>query len=187
MSDSPRSDTAYVILGLLDARPRTGYEIKSTVDNTTRFFWAASYGQIYPELRRLEAAGLVTSERDDAGGRKRKRHRITPAGRRELRRWLAEPAQTYELRDEGLLKLFFADSVGGEAASRAAGAEILERMAERHQETLDHLREIEPKALASGDPYVLGVLRYGIELNEWGVEYCSRESRKFKADRKETA
>ena len=39
---------------------RTGYEIKSLVDVSTRFFWAASYGQIYPELARLEELGLVT-------------------------------------------------------------------------------------------------------------------------------
>src|SRR5690242_6385996 len=101
------SNTAYVILGLLDARPRTGYEIKRTVDGSTRFFWAASYGQIYPELRKLRAAGLVESERDDAGARKRTVHRLTPAGREALRAWLAEPAATTEYRDEKLLKLFF--------------------------------------------------------------------------------
>ena len=37
---------AYVILGALRAQPRTGYEIKRLVDKATRFFWAASYGQI---------------------------------------------------------------------------------------------------------------------------------------------
>ena len=43
---------------------RTGYEIKSLVDVSTRFFWAASYGQIYPELARLEELGLVKGEAD---------------------------------------------------------------------------------------------------------------------------
>ena len=51
------SKTAYVILGMLRLGKRTGYEIKSRVDVSTRFFWAASYGQIYPELKRLEDAG----------------------------------------------------------------------------------------------------------------------------------
>ena len=51
------SATAKVILGMLAARPRSGYEIKQLVDNSARFFWAASYGQIYPELKRLEDAG----------------------------------------------------------------------------------------------------------------------------------
>ena len=50
--------TAYVILGMLRNEARSGYEIKRMVDRSTRFFWAASYGQIYPELRRLEDAGL---------------------------------------------------------------------------------------------------------------------------------
>src|SRR5688500_1392437 len=110
MPERPLSNTAYVILGLLDAAPRTGYEIKQTVDNSTRFFWAASYGQIYPELRSLRDAGLVESERDDTGGRKRAVHRLTPAGREALRTWLAEPAAAAEYRDEKLLKLFFSAS-----------------------------------------------------------------------------
>ena len=40
--------TSYVILGMLGMRPMCGYEIKAFVDKSTRFFWAASYGQIYP-------------------------------------------------------------------------------------------------------------------------------------------
>ena len=42
------SATAKVILGMLAARPRSGYEIKRLVDNSARFFWAASYGQLLP-------------------------------------------------------------------------------------------------------------------------------------------
>ena len=44
------SATAYVILGMFRGAPKSGYEIKAAVDDSTRFFWAASYGQIYPEL-----------------------------------------------------------------------------------------------------------------------------------------
>jgi PadR family transcriptional regulator AphA len=181
------SNTAHVILGFLDARPRTGYEIKGAVDESTRHFWAASYGQIYPELRRLRDAGLVTSERDDTGGRKRTRHRITAAGRRELRRWLAEPAAPTELRDEKLLKLFFAGSAGGDDVSRAAGAEILAAREAEHAEKAQRLRELEPKVLAGGNPFQLAVLRYGIGLNEWGVEHCRRAARDLERSREETA
>ena len=55
------SATAKVILGLLAMRPRSGYEIKTFVDRSTRYFWPAIYGQIYPELRRLAEAGLVSA------------------------------------------------------------------------------------------------------------------------------
>ena len=180
-------DTAYVILGFLAARPRSGYEIKQAVDNSTRFFWAASYGQIYPVLRRLADAGLVASEADDAGERKRSRHRITAAGRRELRRWLATPGETTELRDENLLKLFFAGAAGGDDAAHAAGLAALAARGERHAETAERLRELEPRVLAAGDDFQLAVLRYGIELNEWGARHCDRAAEAITTSRQESA
>ena len=102
------SATAYVVLGMLRHEPRTGYEIKAAVDRSTRFFWAASYGQIYPELRRLEAAGLIEGTAEPRGGRRRTVYALTDAGREELRSWLERGAEVLEMRDEGLLKLFFA-------------------------------------------------------------------------------
>src|SRR3954452_2154344 len=102
------SPTAYVILGMVRKAPRSGYEIKALVDNSTRFFWAASYGQIYPELKRLSEAGLVEGLDAPRGERKRTVYAITPEGERTLKDWLRQPPETAEMREEGLLKLFFA-------------------------------------------------------------------------------
>ena len=74
------SPTAYVILGFLSWRPMSGYDIKSVADESTRFFWAASYGQIYPELRRLADAGLIEAAEAAEGGRRR--HGVRPDSRR---------------------------------------------------------------------------------------------------------
>jgi len=52
---------------------RTGYDIKQKIEISTRFFWGASYGQIYPELQRLERAGLV--EVEQVAERRRKVYR----------------------------------------------------------------------------------------------------------------
>ena len=181
------ANTAFVILGLLDAEPRTGYEIKAVVDNSTRFFWAASYGQIYPELRKLREAGLIESERDPASARKRVVHRLTPPGRKALRDWLAEPAAPTEYRDEKLLKLFFSGSAGdaGQAADSAAAA--LAARAAEHAEVAARLRELEPIVVAGGDPHKLAVLRYGIALNEWGLDHCERAARELRPEPKEDA
>ncbi len=73
--------TAKVILGLIAARPRSGYEIKQLVDHSARFFWAASYGQIYPELKRLEKAGLIAGEDSPQGARQRTVYSLTAEGR----------------------------------------------------------------------------------------------------------
>src|SRR5690242_20883770 len=89
------SSTAPVILGMLSWRPMSGYEIKSLVDKSTRNFWTASYGQIYPELRRLSAAGLIEGKAEPRGGRRRNVYRLTPAGRRELETWLGSDAETF--------------------------------------------------------------------------------------------
>lgn len=163
--------TGYVILGMLRNEPRSGYEIKRAVDVSTRFFWAASYGQIYPELRKLARAGLVEGNSQPTGGRKRTVYRLTGAGREELRRWLERPPERLELRDEGLLKLFFAG-----AAEPGTAMEIVDAKRRLMEEKLAALREIEPYAAAgaSSDPFPYLVLRYGVESCEWVIAWCER-------------
>jgi PadR family transcriptional regulator AphA len=167
-----RSSTAYVILGMLSWRPMSGYEIKSLVDKSTRNFWAASYGQIYPELRRLSGAGLIEGKAEPRGGRRRNVYSLTPAGRRELKAWLDVDAETFESRDEGLLKLFFAEAGGAEAAIRA-----LDSKRRDHERLLAHLEEIEATKRPDGFAYL--VLRYGIECNRWQAEWCERTMREL--------
>src|ERR671934_94501 len=150
------SSTAFVILGMLGWRPMSGYEIKALVDRSTRFFWATSYGQIYPELRKLAAEGLVEGKASPQGGRRRNVYRLTPAGRRELEAWLAVDADVFEARDEGLLKLFFAEAGGTEAAIQALDAKRRE-----HERVLARLQEVE--ATKRPDGFAYHVLRYGIE------------------------
>jgi DNA-binding PadR family transcriptional regulator len=164
------SPTAYVILGMLGWRPMTGYEIKSLVDKSTRLFWAASYGQIYPELRRLAQAGLIEGKSSPQGGRKRNVYRLTAAGRRELRAWLASDPETFEVRDEGLLKLFFAESGGAGSA-----IDTLEAKRRHHAQIVEDLTAM----AGSGKPegYAHLVLRYGIEFNQWIADWCERTKR----------
>jgi DNA-binding PadR family transcriptional regulator len=166
------SPTAYVILGMVSREPRSGYEIKALVDNTTRFFWAASYGQIYPELKRLAEAGLVEGSDVPRGERKRTVYAITEEGEGELKDWLRQPPQTVEMREEGLLKLFFAGVLPPEQA-----AETLRSMREYRRGIVARLRSIEPDAaekLKQDDPFPLLVLQGGIEFNEWFADWCER-------------
>src|SRR5918911_1919187 len=99
--------TGRVILGMIALGKRTGYDIKAFIDKTARHFWAASYGQIYPELKRLEDQGLVRGRPEPSGGRARTVYEITDAGTAALERWLASGGEpSSELRDEGMLMLF---------------------------------------------------------------------------------
>jgi PadR family transcriptional regulator AphA len=176
---SKLSPTAYVILGMVRTTPKSGYEIKALVDHSTRFFWAASYGQIYPELRRLAEAGLIEGTDAPRNGRKRTEYRITERGRRALRAWLREPPTTFETRDEGLLKLFFAGALPPQEAVNTVRA-----MREHYLEVAEHLRQIEAKAMAAGG-YPLMVLRGGIELNEWYGDWCERMEQQLRTEAEE--
>lgn len=163
------SSTAYVILGLVRKEPRSGYEIKATVDGSTRFFWAASYGQIYPELKRLSEAGLVVGVDSPTGGRRRTVYEITADGEEELVAWLRQPPTTFEMREEGLLKLFFAGALPREEA-----VEILRAMRAHRLAVNEQLRSLEPMVAEKEDPFPLIVLRSGIEFTDWFAEWCER-------------
>lgn len=163
------SATAYVILGMVRKEPRSGYEIKAVVDGTTRFFWATSYGQIYPELKRLSEAGLIEGVDSPTGGRRRTVYAITADGEEELQAWLRQPPETYEMREEGLLKLFFAD-----ALPRQEAAEIVKAMRAHRLAVAEQLRAMEPMAREKEDPFPLIVLQSGIEFTEWFADWCER-------------
>ena len=137
---STLSPTAKIILALLRFRPRSGYDIRQSVEISTQFFWGASFGQIYPELRRLEQAGLV--EMESEGGRGRKVYGLTTAGERALDVWLQDDSALFQYRDEGLLRLFFSDLTDPETA-----LDNVRRMREWREQAVAFFRaQIEPHA-----------------------------------------
>jgi DNA-binding PadR family transcriptional regulator len=171
--------TGRVILGMIAFGKRTGYDIKAFVDRTTRYFWAASYGQIYPELKRLEEQGLVRGRPEPSGGRARTVYELTEAGTAALQQWLeSDDEPLYELRDEGMLKLFFSDSLPERRI------EIVRAMRTRHERKLAQLRSIEPMA-SKGPTGSYLTLQMGIGNTEWLIEWCEATERRLAKTEKE--
>jgi len=104
------TSTSYLVLGLIEREgPSTPYELKRHVAATIGHFWSFPHALLYKEPPRLVALGLLTEERE-ADGRRRRLFTITDRGRAAIQAWLAKPSQeSTELRDAGLLQLFFAD------------------------------------------------------------------------------
>jgi DNA-binding PadR family transcriptional regulator len=94
----------YAVLGLLARRPSTGYELTRTFDRSLSTSWHARHSQIYPELAKLEGAGLI--ELVEEGPRRSKTYDITDAGRAALRHWLVEAEPDRSQRNESGLRLF---------------------------------------------------------------------------------
>ena len=106
---TPRlTPTSYVVLGLIEQmQPASPYDLKLAVAMGVGQFWSLPHTQLYSECGRLAEAGHL-SERREETGRRRRIYRLTKAGEEALERWRREPTgETYELRDAGLLKLFF--------------------------------------------------------------------------------
>jgi DNA-binding PadR family transcriptional regulator len=125
MSTEQLTPTACLVLGLLAREgPSTPYALKRHVAATLGHFWSFPHTLLYGEPARLAGLGLLSEEREE-GGRRRRIFTITPAGLDALRAWLSQPSrEPTELRDPGLLQLFFAD-LGPPEARRAIATEQL--------------------------------------------------------------
>ena len=136
---------AYLVLGMLRLGAKSGYAIKKAADSGTRFTWPTSLAQVYPELARLEREGLVTRREDPKGARARAAYELTDKGEAALLSWLRETdIGPLQFRDEGSLRLFFAD-----ALPRQDQLALIGRMRERAQDTKTYLRrEVLPLAEA---------------------------------------
>jgi hypothetical protein len=88
--------------------------------------------------------------------------------------WLRDPAAGYELRDEGLLKLFFADALGHDEA-----IELVRAFRREREAILEKLRAIDVTPGKVEGSFPLVVLSYGIEFHEWVIGWCSRLERRL--------
>ena len=111
MSNAQLTTVSYVVLGLVRDGATTSYDMKQRVAKSVGHFWTFPHSQLYAEPPRLVELGLL-AERQEDSGRRRRVYTLTPTGRRALDDWLREPTtdQT-QIRDTGLLKLFFADGM----------------------------------------------------------------------------
>jgi PadR family transcriptional regulator AphA len=99
--------TSYAVLCLLDlAGEATPYELKQMLMNSIEHFWPVPHTTFYDEPARLAKGGFL-SERQEQGGRRRKRYSLTGLGREVLRAWTQAPgAPPSQYRDEAMLKVF---------------------------------------------------------------------------------
>jgi DNA-binding PadR family transcriptional regulator len=170
------TSTGYALLGLLTLAPdggASGYDLRQWAEGSIGHFWSESYGQIYPVLKQLLAAGLVTARQDASSGKRgRTLYAVTGAGRKELQDWLAGPARLQPPRNENLLKLFF-----GFEAPAGADAARLRSLQRVHAGLLARYEAVEKEirercADHPGLPYWLLTLDYGRRHSTMICDWC---------------
>jgi DNA-binding PadR family transcriptional regulator len=166
--------SSYLILGMLRGGVETGYAIKRAVDRSTRFFWAASLAQVYPELAALEEDGYVVSSDEPRGARPRRTYRLTAKGKSALDEWLRSPRPPgFEFRDEGMLRLFFADALPAHEAV-ALVKRLRERAEEIDREFREQILPLAEVAPEQGFRFPLVAARWGADYNAWRARWLSK-------------
>jgi PadR family transcriptional regulator, regulatory protein AphA len=170
------TQTARVVLGMVAEGHATGYAIKAEIERSTRLFWGASVGGIYPELRRLAAAGLVTVRDDPRGETRRHCYSLTAAGRSALAAWLSDDAEpVFDMRNESLLRLRFAAVL-----DRSERVAIVRRMRALHEQRIATLETV-LEADEFDDVYDRMTAEYALGINRWARDWAAEAERRVAA------
>jgi PadR family transcriptional regulator, regulatory protein AphA len=181
-----KNKTKYAILGVLNLRPGSGYDIKKFCDKTISHYWNENFGNIYPMLSQLENEGLI--EQECAGSdTRRKCYSITDSGKAELCQWLEQPVEYRPARSELLLKVSFAGLMPGDKV-----IEMLESVRKKYVSELKQYKVLEASYINDEDaakhpqfPYWLAPLRYGIESAAMTIKWCEETMASLKNHRTE--
>ena len=165
----------YAILGFLNYRPLSGYDLKKVFDNSVRHFWPADQSQIYRTLAKLAERGYI--EQEIVRGRDhpdRKEYHITPSGQEALRSWLLSPIPSQDVRIAALIQVFFAGQLSDEQVLA-----LFERLAAEARAVLEAYDRISQPAEADvesagmqRDSFFWGLtLEYGILSARMDLEW----------------
>ncbi len=125
----------YALLGLLARQPLSGYDLTKVFKERLGHIWTASHSQIYPDLARLQAQGLIVQAEN--GPRGRKTYQTTEAGLAEVRRWLRESQPERPPHFDALLRASFLWLL-----DKAEAREYLAQEAAHHRRRLQRLTEM---------------------------------------------
>ncbi len=127
----------YAILGFLNMKPMSGYELKFIFDNSVKHFWNAKQSQIYRELNKLHETGYVEIEKVEQENRPDKKvFHIKQSGQEELKKWLITPLGAQSHKTPFLIQVFFSAAV-----SRDDALSILKQQEEQNRKMLELLQE----------------------------------------------
>jgi DNA-binding PadR family transcriptional regulator len=164
---------ACALLGLLQQKPRSGYDLRRIFANTPMGTFSDSPGAIYPALERLQKRGFVRSRVAESSGLRRRRlFYPTSLGKRAFRIWQTKPIVREDVIysvDELMLRFGFMD----ETASAAEAKRFLSALRSQLAGYIPTLR----KYLAKHSPNMPRSGRLALESGIRGYESLFRWSK----------
>ena len=150
------------VLGLLQDSPLHGYELRKRLNLLLGWTRLLSYGSLYPALKRMLRAGLVTEVTTTSPGVSRRQrivYEITPTGQEYFGREMTDVGPSAWEDENFNMRFAFFSRTDTEVRMR-----ILEGRRTRLQERLDRARS--SRGPAGTDRYVTELQRHSIESVE---------------------
>lgn len=159
--------TDFIILGFLMRQSMSGYDIKQHMGYSTSHFIDASFGSIYPSLKRLEQKGLLNSKEEISNGKIKKIYSITEGGKEEFLKWLKEPIKASKSSMEiALAKIFFYDNLPKEDAIN-----LISRYIEDITKLKHNLLDLKPVVLNHADNFEISTLNFGLDFYDFTINW----------------
>lgn len=160
-----------IALGMVLEEDLTGYDIKKRIEKSIGIFYKASYGSLYPALKKLTEHGCLTTYEQPKGGRQRIYYRITQQGRQTFFAWLTAPMDLFEGTNTHLAKVYFFDTLPPEIRDR----QLLQHEM-NHIRYLEKLEALEKAFQHLENPddcyYKLSTLYYGMAVTRQTIRWC---------------
>lgn len=167
----------YVILGFLMKTDLSGYDIKQFMGYSIANFYDASFGSIYPSLKRMEDRGLISPREVLEGGKYKKIYTIHESGRTEFLKWLEQPIELPRARHEHLIRIFFYGFLPQDKVKS-----LVFRFIQDIEAEMGHLRDIENRFKNHADLFEMATLRYGKDFYGFLLEWCKEFLKKAKSE-----
>ncbi len=167
----------YAILGLLHYEDMHGYRLKEHIEKNFGHMWSVNFGQIYPNLKKLEQEGLVTMGESVQNGQKgppKKLYSLTDKGRKAFDDWLSEsPEKSMLLRDPFLMRFVFYGF-----GDKARALEILDDQIRSWQTQLT-IRMQNQEKWHTKDIFVTQVADLGVQMNQMFLDWLKETRQKL--------
>ena len=161
----------YIILGMIYDDNLTGYDIKKYIENGIGVFYKASYGSLYPALKKLTEKGFLTMYEEPLGGRQKNYYKITNEGKKVFLDWLVLPINVLDGTNTHLAKVYFFDKLSSDIRER--------QLLEYEINNENYLRKLQAlendfDKMDNKDCfyYKLSTLYYGICITQETLRWC---------------
>ncbi len=168
----------FIILGFLMACEMSGYDLKHWMSTSTSYFFDASFGSIYPALKRLEEKKLIRSREIVEGSKYKKMYSINEDGRIIFMKWLKEPIVFAKSRQDHLVKIFFYELLPRKNAITNLKA-LIKEVEPVLKRLSDQTDEVAGKYDVNQFYFRYSTMIYGIEYYQFVVDWCSNLIKKM--------